>query len=369
MAVSTLVYKNGVATGADGFLTILDALLTNSFSAVDPRGLGWQSFYADGYDKLYFSLGSGRSERNYLRLTASNDNTYIDRKMCTTARAVDGYMYNVMGGTTQARITVGSAQFEFWIIGNLDFFHLVTLVGSTYSHYYCGIVNRFAPNQNSSIYGQSIPIPANTTVPFPTPFTVATSTTLYLRTGFDAYGGYGANNLSFIPGQRLYIVDQTFGSSTTGNEGIVILNSVDVVNNAINVTYISGDNTFSSFAIIGVDPQPMALSTGGTIRGNPFLMLDDYIGDVAPQFNAVNEFSPGTGLPAEGLQNPDIRGVYITYPIRLDNTQEIRGTLYGLIDTPAGAPGPQDLFQTFDMLYRFINFPDGSLTIAIGSIV
>jgi hypothetical protein len=286
-------------------------------------------------------------------------------------------MLNAMGATTQTRVTLGGAQFEYWIVGNQDFFHLVTLVGSTYSHYYCGIINRFAPNQNSSIYGQSAPVPANTTVPDPTPFTVATSTTLFLRTGFDAFGGYGANNLSFVPGQLLYVIDQSLGTSTVGHQGIVVLNSVDTVQNTINVTYVSGDNTFSSFSIIGVDPQPVALSTNGLVRSQvspsisaPFIMLDDYVGDIAPQFFAVDEFAPGTGLPAEGIQNPDIRGVYITYPIRLNNTQEIRGTLYGMIDTPFGAPGAQDLFQTFDQLYRFINFPDGNTrTVAIGSII
>lgn len=450
MATATLVYKNGLATGATSFLAMLDTLLTNAFSSTEPRGLGWTRVFNsdDGYsttlsgginssvatinvastagfqvpgtllidseqisysavtptsftgclrgvngttaathansaavssvsDKLYFSLGSGGSERILLRFTVSADDTYIDRQIAQVARTSDGYMLNAMGATAGTRLTVGSSQFEYWIVGNQDFLHLVTLVGSSYSHYYCGIINRFAPNQNSSIYGQSAPVPANTTVPAPTPFTVATSTTLFLRTGFDNYGGYGANNLSFVPGQLLYIVDQSLGTSTTGHQGVAVLNSVDTVQNTINITYVSGDNVFSSFAIIGVDPQPVALNTNGIIRSQaspsiaaPFIMLDDYVGDPAPQFLAVDEFAPGTGLPPEGIQNPDIRGVYITYPIRLSNTQEIRGTLYGMIDTPFGSPGAQDLFQTFDQLYRFINFPDGNArTIAIGSII
>lgn len=441
--MSNLVYQNGLATSATGFLTILDALLTNTFSATNPRGFGWTRIFnsdsgnnttlsagisssvttlpvvstsgfqipgtirigteqisysgvtsntftgclrgvngttAAGHsssaavasvsDKLYFSLGSGNAERILLRLTVSADDTYLDRQICQLARVTDGYMLNAMGAGSTTRMTVGGAQFEYWIVGNQDFFHLVTLVGTTYSHYYCGIINRFAPNQNSSIYGQSAPVPANTTVPALTPFTVATSTTLFLRTGFDSYGGYGADSLSFIPGQLLYIVDQSLGTSTVGHQGVVVLNSVDKVQNTINVTYVSGNNIFSSFSIIGVDPQPVALNTGGVVRTSPFIMLDDFIGDAAPQFNAVDEFAPGTGLPPEGIQNPDVRGVYITYPIRLNNTQEIRGTLYGMIDTPFGAPGAQDLFQTFDQLYRFIVFPDGvNRMVAIGSII
>lgn len=368
--MASLVYKNGLATGAANFLSTLNILLTNSFSSTEPRGLGWLPFYADGYDHLYFSMGSGQSERIWLRLTASMDDTYIDRQICQYARASDGYMINAMGGDTTTRITVGSDEFQYWIVGNQDFFHLVTLVGADYLHYYCGIINRFAPNQNSSIYGQTVPIPANTTVPFATPFTVATSTTLFLRTGFDAFGGYGASNFSFVLGQKLYIIDQSIGTITENHQGVVVLNSVDLGSNTINVSYVSGDSTFSSFAIISVDPQPVALNTGGTIRGNPFIMLDDYIGDVAPQFTAVDEFASGAGLPPESIQNPDARGVYITYPIRLSNAQEIRGTLYGSIDTPTGVPGPQDYFQTFDMLYRFINFTDGTdYTIAIGSII
>ena len=440
---ATLVYKNGLATGASNFLTILNTLLTNTFSAIEPRGFGWTrvfnsdigssttlsaginnsvttipvistagfqipgTFLVDSEqisysavtptsftgclrgvngttaathlitapvtsvtDKLYFSLGSGGSERILFRITVSSDNTYLDRQICQLARVNDGYMLNTMGATSQTRIVLGNTQFEYWIIGNQDFFHLVTLVGSTYSHYYCGIINRFAPNQNSSIYGQSAPVPANTIVPAVTPFTIATGTILFLRTGFDNYGGYGADNLSFIPGQTLYVIDQSFGTSTVGHQGIVVLNSVDVIQNTINVTYVSGNNTFSSFAIIGVDPQPTTINSGGVIRGNPFLMLDDYIGDLAPQFNAADEFASGTGLPSGSIQNPDVRGVYITYPIRLSNTQEIRGTLYGMIDTPFGAPGAQDFFQTFDQLYKFVNFPDGnSHTIAIGSII
>lgn len=446
----TLVYKNGVATGATSFLTILNALLTNAFSSTDPRGLGWtRVFNSDsghsttlsgginssvatinvaattGFqvpgtilinseqisysgttptsftgclrgingttaathsnaaivnsvsDKLYFSLGSGASERISFRLTASSDDGYLDRQVCQLARPSDGYMLNAIGATSNTRINLGGAQFEYWIVGNQDFFHLVTLVGTTYSHYYCGIINRFAPNQNSSIYGQSAPVPDNTTVPDPTPFTVATATTLFLRTGFDSYGGYGANNLSFVSGQLLYIIDQSLGTSTVGHQGVAILNSVDTVQNTINISYVSGNNTFSSFSIIGVDPQPVALNTKGLVRSQaspsitaPFIMLDDYVGDPAPQFYAVDEFAPGTGLPAEGIQNPDIRGVYITYPIRVSNTEEIRGTLYGMIDTPFGAPGAQDLFQTFDQAYRFINFPDGiSRMLAIGSII
>lgn len=443
MATPTLVYKNGLATGATAFLSILDTLLTNTFSAVDPRGLGWTSVFSSdsgtnttltagisssvatipvtstsGFqvpgtviinseqisysgvtltsftgclrgvngttaathtnttsvksvsDKLYSSLGSGSSERILFRLTASQDDTFLDRQICQLARPSDGYMLNAMGAISSTQIVVGGAQFEYWVVGNQDFFHLVTLVGTTYSHYYCGIINRFAPNQNSSIYGQSAPVPANTTVPAPTPFTVATSTTLFLRTGFDSYGGYGADNLSFVSGQLLYIIDQSFGTSTVSNQGVVVLNSVDLVQNTINVTYVSGSNTFSSFAVIGIDPQPTALNSGGVVRGSAFIMLDDYVGDPAPQFSAVDEFTAASGLPPEGIQNPDVRGVYITYPIRLSNSQEIRGTLYGMIDTPFGAPGAQDLFQTFDQLYRFIVFPDGvDRMIAIGSII
>ncbi len=368
---ATLVYKNGLATGAASFLTILDTLLTNAFSSIEPRGLGWSSLFSDGYDKLYFSLGYGESERIYLRLTASEDDTYIDRMISQYARASDGYMLSTRGGDAETRIEVGSAQFEYWIVGNQDFFHLVTKVGSDYSHYYCGIINRFAPNQNSSIYGQSAPVPANTTDPLLLPFTVATGTTLFLRTGFDAYGGYGADNLSFIPGQKLYIIDQSLGTDTEDHQGVVLLNSVNLINNTINVTYVSGDDTFSSFSIISVDPQPVTLSTNATIRGedSPFYMLDDDAGDLAPLFYAVDEFATGTGLPSENIQNPDSRGVYVTYPIRLSNTEEIRGTLYGSIDIPQGAPGAQDYFQTFDTLYRFIAFPDGDYMIAIGSIV
>jgi len=443
---ATLVYKNGLTTGATGFLAILDALLINVFNSgpVEPRGLGWNRIFNSnagtntalsaginntiatisvsstaGFqvpgtilidseqisysgvtltsftgclrgingttavthlnsavvssvsDKMYSSLGFSQSERILFRLTASEDDTYLDRQICQLARTSDGYMLNAMGATSATKIVLGAAQFEYWIVGNQDFFHLVTLVGSTYSHYYCGIINRFAPNQNSSIYGQSAPVPVNTTVPDPTPFTVATGTTLFLRTGFDAYGGYSADNLSFVPGQKLYIIDQSLGTSTVGHQGIVVLNSVNTIQNTINVTYVSGNNTFSSFAIIGIDPQPIALNSNGVVRGSSFIMLDDYVGDPAPQFNAIDEFSSlDVNLPPESIQNPDIRGVYITYPIRLSNTEEIRGTLYGMIDTPLGAPGAQDLFQTFDQLYRFIVFPDGSNhMIAIGSII
>lgn len=362
-----LVYKNAVSSGAANFLSDLNTLLTNPFSPTEPRGLGWQAFYTDGYDHLYFSLGSSQSERIYLRLTASNDDTYIDRQICQYALSSNGTMYNAMGGIN-TRITVGTSQFEWWAVANQDFIHLITFIGTTYSHYYCGLINRFAPNQTSSIYGQIAPTPSNTTISAPA-FIVGANTTLFLRTGFDGYGGYGSNNQCFIPGQKLYIIDQSLGTTTVGNEGIVILNSVDLVLNTINVSYVSGANTFSSFAIIGIDPQPTALNTSAIIRGAPFLMLDDYVGDIAPQFNAVNEFSPATGLPAENIQNPDIRNVYITYPIRLYNTQEIRGTLYGSIDFPAGIPGPLDNTQTFDGLYRFIIFPDGALMLAIGSVI
>jgi hypothetical protein len=440
--MASLVYKQALQTGATAFMTDLDTLLTNTFSATNPRGAGWSRvFNSDAghsatlnaninavittiivddtslfqvpgtilidseqisysgvtptsftgclrgingtvatthlsstvivsvTDKMYFSLGTGGSERILLRFTVSSDDTYIDRQICSVARLSDGYMLNAIGGDSQTRIMLGLAQFEYWIVINQDFMHLVTLIGSSYSHFYCGIINRFAPNQNSSIYGQNAPIPANTTVPSPSTFTVATNTTLFLRTGFDVYGGYGANNLSFITGQLLCIIDQSLGTTTTGNHGVVVLNSVNVVQNTINVSYISGANKFSSFALIGVDPQPNTLNTGGTVRGNPFLMLDDFVGDLTPSFNAVDEFTSAVGLPAESLQNPNIRGVFLTYPIRIDNTQEVRGTLWGLIDAPLGMPGAQDLFRTFDNVYQFIIFPDGSLMIAMGSIV
>jgi hypothetical protein len=366
---ATLVYIAGVSTGATSFFNTLDMLLTNPFSSTIPRGLGWTVFHTySATDRLYFSLGSGGSERIYLRLTVSNDNTYVDRSICTVANGF-GTLLNSMGGTSQTRIIVGSSQFEWWVVANQDFIHIVTLVGSTYSHYYSGIINRFSPNQNSSIYGQTPPIPANTSTPYANPFTIGIGTTLFLRTGLDAYGGYGSNNLSFIPGQKLYVVDQSIGTLTSGHQGVVLLNGADIGSNTINVSYISGDVLYSSFAIIGVDPQPVALSTGGVIRGAPFLMLDDFAGESLPQFNAVNEFSPGSGLPPENIQNPNSRNIFITYPIRIFNSQEIRGTLYGLIDTPIGIAGAQDIFTTYDMLYRFINFPDGSLSIGMGSII
>ena len=442
MSTATLVYMNALATGAAEFLSKLDTLLTNTFSATNPRGLGWSHFFngGDGYgsttlssainasvttipvvdttgfaspgtiiigseqisytgvtptsftgclrganqttaashlintavnalpDKLYFSLGFGTSERIWLRLTASLDDTYIDRTICQFARSTDGYMLSARGDST-TRMTVGAGQFEFWVIGNQDFCHIVTLVGSTYSHYYSGIINRFAPPQVSSVYGLTAPIPSNTSTPLPTPFTIGTNTTLFLRTGFDSHGGYGASNLSFVPGQKLYIIDQSLGTSTVNHQGIVLLNSADPVQNSINVTWLSGDTAYSSFSIISIDPQPNALSSGGTIRGNSFFMLDDFVGDPTPLFSAVNEFAAGAGLPPEGIQNPDLRGVFITYPIRLSNSQEIRGTLYGSIDTPIGSIGAQDFLQTFDGLFRFINFADGSLTLAIGSII
>lgn len=443
MPTATLVYMNALATDAADFLSKLDTLLTNPFSANNPRGLGWSHFFdgGDGYgsttlssainssvttipvvdttgfaspgtividseqisytgitptsftgclrgtnqttaashlintavdaiaDKLYFSQGFGQSERIWLRITKSLNNTFFDRTVCQFARNTDGYMLNPRGDST-TRINVGANAFEFWIVGNQDFFHLVTLIGTTYSHYYCGIINRFAPNQNSSVYGQVAPVPSNTNTPLATPFTITTNTTLFLRTGFDSHGGYDATNFSFIPGQKLYIIDQSLGTSTVNNQGILLLNSVDTVANTINVTHLSGDNTFSSFAIISIDPQPNALSSNGTIRGNPFLMLDDFVMDIQPQFTAVDEFASGAGQPSEGIQNPDIRDVTITYPIRLFNSQEIRGTLYGSIDTPIGSVGAQDFLQTFDMLYRFIAFPDGlSNFISIGSII
>lgn len=444
--MSSLVYKSGTANGSLEFMTILDTLLTNSFSSVEPRGLGWTRFFDGGdsgietslngtinnsvqtiivlstagfntsgtiiidseqisytsitstafngclrgannttadvhfdgtvvdsiSDKLYFSLGSSQSERIWLRLTGSlydpYSNAYIDRTICQYARSIDGYMLSTRGDIN-TRIDLGFTQFEYWIVGNQDFIHLVVLVGSTYSHYYCGIINRFAPNQNSSLYGQSSPIPVNTTVPLSAPFTVATGTTLFLRIGFDAYGGYGANNLSFYPGQMLYIIDQSLGTTTVNHQGVVILNSVDTVLNSINVTYVSGDATFSSFSIISIDPQPNALSANGVIRGSSFLMLDDFAGEATPLFDAVDEFAPGSGLPPEGIQNPNSRGVYLTTSIRLYNTEEERGTLYGSIAVPVGAPGAQDFFQTFDGIYKFMLFPDGPLMLAIGSII
>lgn len=321
-------------------------------------------------DKIYFSVGSGKSERIYLRLTASNDNTYIDRQICQAARISDGYMIEPIGATSQTKISVGSLQFEYWLVANQDFIHIVTLVNSVYYHFYCGIVNRFAPNQNSSIYDSIAPNPTSTTIPSAMPFTIATNTTLFLRIGFDGYGGYDASNISFIIGQNLYIVDQSIGTSTSGNQGVVVLNAIDLIQNTITVTYVSGNNIFSSFSLVGIDPQPVALNSGGVVRGSPFFMIDDYVGDIAPQFNAVDEFATGTGLPAENIQSPNIRNVFITYPIRLSNAQEVRGTLYGMIDTPPGSPGAQDLFKTFDQLYKFINFPDGNdHTIAIGSII
>lgn len=369
MTTATLVYINGLETGAARFLNKLGTLLTNSFSNIEPRGLGWEQFYADGYDHLYFSLGTSQSERIFLRLTASNDDLYIDRKICQQARAIDGYMLNPMGGTSAEKIIVGASQFEYWIVGNRDFIMLTTLVGSTYSHYYCGLINRFAPAQNSSLYGQVAPSPSNTTIPYPSIFTIGASTTLFLRTGFDSYGGYGSNNQCFIPGQILYIIDQSIGTSTTNNQGVVMLNSADPIQNSINVSYISGAANFSSFSIISIDPQPITLNTNSTIVGNIFLMLDDFVGDIAPHFLAVDEFNDT--FPSESIQAPDLRGIYITYPIRLSNTQEIRGTLYGLIATPVGPPGAQDIFQTFDGLYKFINFSDnnGNNALAIGSVI
>lgn len=368
---ATLIFKSGTATGAARFMAILDALLTNAFSSVEPRGLGFTRAYTYATnDYLYTSLGYSRSERIYLRFAASLSDAYIDRSMCQYARLSDGVMVNAMGSTVQTRIQLGLAQFEYWIVANQDFMHIVIFSGSTYSHYYSGIINRFAPNQNSSIYGQVAPSPPSTNTPLAIPFTIGTNTTLFLRVGFDIFGGYDATNVSFFPGQKLGIIDQSIATTTTGNQGIVILNSVNIAQNSINVTYLSGSNKFSSFSLIGVDPQPTTLNTNGTIRDNPFLMLDDYSGDSMPQFIAVDEFSPGIGLPPESIQNPDVRNVYITYPIRLYNTQEIRGTLFAIIDTPMGSPAAQDMLQTFDMLYKFIIFPDSNThMIAIGSII
>ncbi len=366
---ATIAYINGLTTGASAFAGILDGYLTNGFSSTNPRGFGWSAFYSDGYNKMYSSVGYSQSERLYLRLTASMDDTYIDRSIAQFARSSDGYMLNERGGDSPTRMVVGASQFEYWMIGNQDFIMITTLVGSTYSHYYCGLVNRFAPNQNSSLYGLTAPAPSDTTDALLAPFTISSNTTVYLRTGLDGYGGYDATNLCFIPGQKLYVIDQSLGTTTVNNQGIVLLNSVDAFANTINVSYVSGSNTFSSFAIIGVDPQPNSLNTGGTIRGNPFYMLDDYIGDAEPLFYAADEFSSATGLPPENIQGPDARGVYITMPIRLYNTNEIRGTLYGLIDVPNGAPGPQDIMRTFDALYQFIVFPDSSSMLAVGSII
>jgi len=111
MSTPTLVYSNGLAQGAAQFLGILDTLLTNPFSPTTPKGLGWSRIFSDGYfngDKLYFSLGMGQSERIYLRLTADNTDTFIDRTICTVAHASDGYMLNAMGGDGYTKITVGS---------------------------------------------------------------------------------------------------------------------------------------------------------------------------------------------------------------------------------------------------------------------
>ena len=371
MATPTLIYTNALTTGANGLYTALDTLLTTPFSSTAPQGLGWSRFYSySATDNLYFSLGSSQSERLYLRLTLSGDDSYISRSICSAARESDGYMLNAVGGGSSTYITTGTGQFEYFLVGNHDFLMLTTLISSSYNHYYSGNINRFAPAQNSSIYGQSAPIPANTTTPTALPYTIGSGTTLFLRTGFDSYGGYGGNNLSFFPGQSLYIVDQSIGTSTSNNQGTVILNSADPVQNTINVSHLSGASTFSSFAIVSVDPQPNSLSTNAQIRDSYFLMLDDFIGELEPQFAAVNEFAPATGLPPEDIQGPNSRNIYLTCPIRMWNSLEVRGTLYGLIDTPRGMAGAQDFFQTFDGLWRFINFPESNgLTLAIGSII
>lgn len=368
--MATLMYKKGTATGVIELFNTLDNLLTSSFSSTEPRGLGWAKFYSySSTDNLYFSTGSSQSERIFLRLAVNLSDGYIQRQICTTARKSDGYMSNIIGGDGYTNINTSLTEYIYFIVGNKDFFHLVLFIDPDYTHYYSGLINRFAPNQNSSIYGTSAPLPTNTTVPASSPFTISSNTTLYLRTGTDAYGGIGSTNICFIPGQLLYIIDQSIDTITQGNYGVVVFNSANVVNNTINVSYVSGADTFSSFAIIGVDPQPMTLNTNGAIRENPFLMLDDFIGDLEPQFNAVNEFPAVSGVPSEDIQDPNIRKVFISYPIRLFNTEEIRGTLYGSIDVPVGIQEPQDTFITFDQRFKFINFPDGYTNIAIGSII
>lgn len=364
--MGNLVYKNALAAGAHGLFTDLKTLLTNSFSPTDPRGFGWTLYYSSGDDAIFFSTGASQSERIYLRLTVDPTNNYIDRTIFQVS-AADGYnMINDFGDST-TRINVTSGSFEYWIAGNQDFFYLTTLVGTTYAHNYSGLINRFGPTQSSSLYGITAPSPANTTTPTAS-FTIGTNTALYLRTGLDGYGGYDATNISLVINQRLTIVDQSVGTSTSGNIGVVILNSKNTSNNSIVVSYVSGANTFSSFSMIGIDPQPNALNSNGALfgGGNPILMINDGYGDSMPQFFAIDE--ENCCVP-NGLQDPDIRGIFIAYPIRISNSTELRGTLFGLIETPVGAPGPQDVFITYDGVFKFINFPDGSKFVAMGSII
>lgn len=363
--MSSLVYTN--AAPADGYTLFNDlkTLLTSPFSSSMPQGCGWKLFFNGTNDFIALSLGSSQSERIYVRLTLSNDATYISRTIFQASSLDGATTVNSFGGGTTSRINVGASPFQYWFVGNQDFFMLTTLVGTEYDNYYSGIINRFGPNQNSSIYGITPPTPANTTTPAAI-FTIGTDTPLYLRVGFDGYGGFGANNISFIPGQKLTIVDQSVGTATSGHIGTVILNSAATITNSIIVSYLSGANTFSSFSMIGTDPQPNALSTSGTIFTNPILMINDGYGDASPQFFAEDE--ENCCVPND-LQNPTIRKVYIGYAIRISNSTEVRGTLYGVVQTPVATASSQDIYATYDGLYKFINFADDDKFISIGSVI
>lgn len=357
---ATLVYKTGVITGATELYNELIPLLTSAFSSSEPRGYGWHQFYTLNTFSIISSSGSNGYERLFVSLNVSFDDTYIERTIPLVAD-ISGGSWNPVGDSNN-RIIVGTNTIEYFLIGNKDFFYLVLKDGVDYRHYYTGLINRIGSHDNGSLYGLSAPSPSTTTTPT-TEFTIGTNTTVYLRIGTDdGFGGVDGNSNIFTAGQILTVVDQSFGTLTSGNIGTVQV--VSSLSDRVVLNYLDGDDTFQSFSVIGIDPLPIFINRNNTIKFDVF--DTHYSSDIStPTFSVIDEMNAGV---SESIQDPTARNVYVGYAIRLANNNELRGTLYGMIDVPTGAPLALDVYQTYDGTLKYINFPDGSAFIGFGSV-
>lgn len=351
-----LVFKSGAANNTADLFSILRTLLGSTLNSTPPLGLGWQETVVSATESIFYSEGTSGLERIYLGLKVSDDGLSIKRTIYQSVSPDGVDRFGAVGNNDATKIIFGNNKAQYWIIGNKDFLHLITLPGINFCHNYAGIINRYSPSHITYAYGDE-PVSQAPWTHSSSDFELGENSAVYI---FEPQQDH-----NLVIGQRVMIIDNSYDTLTSGNIAVATFNGYDENDRIMYLNRITGASSFSTFTMIGIDPQPVVLNTYGSIKSTNFYALNN----ATLELQNNNYFIDLDCGSQSGEQGAGARGLYIGYPLKLKNDSETRGSLFGLFDVPLSLPGPLDYFKTADGLYKFINFPDGlNSCVAIGSI-
>lgn len=322
-----MAYYNTSGTAnntADMLVRLKDFLVTTCGWILHDDGSGQTEPYY-----VLKSVGESGMEDIYIQLI--NDTANSD---CITVR---GYLY--WNATTHAGVkgayssgatiisTKDSAQFLYWLYGDLDHFCVVTKITATYYLHYSGIIKRYwsgavAITQAAVTAGSNIVIQVN-----------------------DA---------------SLFTVGSSYIIKDDANIERVQVTARDTGATPNTITVVTLVGAYASGAKVGEDPQPVII--GRNNMPGSFYALNKWNG-----YSSATGQAGGCGAvntTYAGYADPDVRyGLVIMFPwlvaITGAGNEELRGELIEVYSIGSGAGDSEDVLDLGTATYKMFNLSNG----------